>query len=95
MNTEFLEELLIDRTSNELPPETVALLDAYLADHPELQPLADSIKETIDIGQSALDVELPRKLPPFPKERMLSRSRSAGRITVRQWILSGLKMVTE
>ncbi len=86
MNRDFLETLLMDRALNELPPETVKLLDAYLADHPEMQPLDDSIRQTVAIGERALHAELPTELPAFPKERMLSRSRFAGWNTVSLWM---------
>ncbi len=86
MNRDFLETLLMDRALNELPPETVKLLDAYLADHPEMQPRDDSIQETVAIGERAVHVELPTELPAFPKERMLSRRRFAGLNTANLWI---------
>lgn len=86
MNRDFLETLLMDRALNELPPETTELLDAYLADHPEMQPLDDSIQETVAIGQRAVHAELPTELPGFPKERMLFRRRFAGWNTASRWI---------
>lgn len=86
MNRDFLEALLMDRALNELPPETTKLLDAYLADHPEMQALDDSIQETVAIGERAVHAELPAELPPFPKERMVSRRRFAGWSTANLWI---------
>lgn len=86
MNRDFLEALLMDRALNELPPETVKLLDAYLADHPEMQALDDSIQETVALGERAVHAELPTELPPFPKERMVSRRRFAGFNTANLWI---------
>ena len=86
MNRDFLETLLMDRSLNELSPEVIDLLDAYLADHPEMQSLVDSIQETVAIGKRAVHAELPTQLPAFPKERMLSRPRPAGYITANRWI---------
>jgi len=85
MNRNLLERLLMDQALNELPDETTALLDAYLADHPELQSLADSIQETVTIGKRAVQADLP-PLPAFPKERLLSRSGPAGWKTTRRWM---------
>jgi anti-sigma factor RsiW len=75
MNRDLLEQLLMDQVLNELSPESAALLDAYMADHPEMQSLADSIREAVAIGEKALHAELPTSLPPLPKEKLLSRSR--------------------
>ncbi len=86
MNRDFLETLLMDRALNELPPETTRLLDAYLADHPELQPLDESIQETVAIGERAVHAELPTELPAFPRKRMPSRSLSAGWNTANLWM---------
>ncbi len=85
MNRELLEKLLMDQALNELSAESTALLDAYLADHPELQSLADSIQETVAIGQKAVRTELPT-LPAFPKERLLSPSRPAAPKMVGRWM---------
>lgn len=86
MNRDLLERLLIDQALNECSLETTALLDAYLADHPELASLADSIQETVAIGKRAVYTELPKNLPAFPKERMLCRSRLVGWNTASRWI---------
>lgn len=93
MNRDFLEALLMDRALNELPPETTKLLDAYLADHPEMQALDDSIQETVATGERAVHAELPTALPAFPKERMLGRRRFAGWNTVSLWMSVAASLV--
>lgn len=93
MNRDFLEALLMDRALNELPPETTKLLDAYLADHPEMQALDDSIQETVAIGERAVRAELPTELPAFPKERMPSRRRFAGWNAANLWIAVAASLV--
>ena len=86
MNKDFLETLLVDRSLNELSPEMIDLLDAYLADHPEMQSLVDSIQETVATGKRAVHAELPTQLPALAKERLLSRPRPAGYLTANRWI---------
>lgn len=86
MNRDLLEQLLTDQAMNELPPETIALLDAYLVDHPEMQSLADSIRETVAIGERAVHAELPTHLPPLSKEKLLSSSRPVRWSTMSRWV---------
>ena len=38
MERETIERLAMDRTLGELDTDTTALFDAYLAEHPEVQP---------------------------------------------------------
>ena len=86
MNKELIKRFLMDRALGELPPETIELLEAYLADHPEIQSLADEINETVTLGERAVHADLPIQLPAFQKERMLSRSRPTGWNTAGRWI---------
>ena len=86
MNRDLLEQLLTDQAMNELPPESIALLDAYLVDHPEMQSLADSIRETVAIGERAVHAELPTHLPPLSKEKLLSSSRPVRWSTMSRWV---------
>lgn len=86
MNRDLLEQLLMDQAFNELSPETTALLDAYLSDHPELQPLANSIQETVQLGERAVHAELPATLPPLRKDMLLQRNRSSYWSSTSRWL---------
>ena len=86
MNRDLLEQLLTDQALNELPPESAALLDAYMADHPEMQSLADSIRETVAIGERAVHAELPTRLPPLPKGKLLSQGRLNPWSVTSRWV---------
>ncbi len=85
MNRDLLEQLLMDQALNELSPESTALLDAYLGDHPEMHSLADSIRETVAIGERAVHAELPTRLPPLPKEKLFSHKRTARWSMTARW----------
>lgn len=93
MNPEILEQLLMDRSLNELKPEMEQLLDAYLADHPEHQPLVDSVEQTAMLGRMAVASQIPVKLPPFPKEKMLSCGQRTSWNLARQWLSIAASLV--
>ena len=54
MKSQQLESLLIDRAFGELPEEVAALLDAYLAQHPEQAKEAASVLEAITVAEKAV-----------------------------------------
>lgn len=70
MNEQWLESLLKDQALHGLSLEVEQLLNAYMAEHPECQSLADSIHQTAELGQRAAAAELPTELPAFPRERI-------------------------
>jgi anti-sigma factor RsiW len=83
MDTETLERLLIDRASGELPPDTIALLDALLEKEPELAALARRTNEAIRLAKEVLDAPRPVRLPPLKTATLLhGRGRMSG---ARQW----------
>lgn len=86
MDRNLLEQFLTDQALGQLPTETTALLDAYLADHPELASLAEAIQETAALGEQAVKAELPKTLPAFPKERMLEPVRPVIRKGQSRWL---------
>ena len=86
MNRDLLEQLLMDQALNELSPESTALMDAYMADHPEMQSLADSIREIVAIGEKAVHAELPTSLPPLPKEKLLLPGRLTSWSVTNRWV---------
>ena len=72
MKPESLHALLIDRELGELPPETVELLEAWLAEHPESAAAAPSIRRTLETAGAAVRrfPELGRpELPPTESTR--------------------------
>jgi anti-sigma factor RsiW len=64
MNTEALERILIDRATGELPPDTAALLDAYLQSTPPAAEAAAAIEETLFLAKQALRPSSEPALPP-------------------------------
>jgi len=66
MNPEHLHALVIDRHFDELTPEVTALLDAYLATHPNAQHEADDIIASLALAGRTLELhpELARVTEP-------------------------------
>jgi len=85
MNQHVIESLLMDQALNALSPEMGQLLQAYLAEHPEFRHLADSIHQTVDLGQKALAREMPTEIPAFPRKRLMHRFRNSSWITLQGW----------
>jgi anti-sigma factor RsiW len=83
MDIETLERLLIDRAAGELPPDTTALLDAFLEKEPELAALALRTDETIRLAKQVLDAPRPVRLPPL-KTAALLRGRERTSVA-RRW----------
>lgn len=55
MEREIIERLAMDRALGELNEDTTALLEAYLAEHPEFQPDAEQISQTCELTSRAID----------------------------------------
>jgi anti-sigma factor RsiW len=54
MTNQQLEALLIDQSLGELPEEISALLDAYLAQSPELNPTAARLRDAVTITEQVV-----------------------------------------
>ena len=54
MERETIERLAMDRTLGELDPDTTALLDAYLAEHPEMRTWAEGMSQTCERTRDAI-----------------------------------------
>jgi len=54
MERETIERLAMDRTLGELDADTTALLDAYLAEHPEMRPWAEGMSRTCERTREAI-----------------------------------------
>ena len=78
MKPEHLESLLLDRELGELSPAATALLEEYLARHPEATDPAKRLTATVDLARQALAT------PPAPALRPLDLARleSAERATM-------------
>lgn len=65
MDAETVDRLLIDRALGELPPDTAALLAAFLEKSPEYQKLAADTELTMHAARLALASSPSAKLPPL------------------------------
>ena len=86
MNRELLETLVLDQCCGALPPETSALLDAYLQRDEAARRIADSCRRATNAVAGALGqpaATQPADLPPFPARRV--RHALAGGTSVR-WL---------
>ena len=87
MDADTLERLLVDRALGGLPPDTEALLSAYLADRAEARALGERIGAAVLGAKAALADGEPARVPLFPadvfRERMAARRRWAvvGRVS--------------
>ncbi len=54
MECEILERLAMDRALGELNEDTSALFEAYLAEHPEIQPWVDQMSQTCQRTDQAI-----------------------------------------
>jgi hypothetical protein len=72
MKPESLHALLIDRDLGELSADTVELLDAWLAEHPESAGIVPSLRRTLETAGAAVRrfPELARPEPPQPKRKI-------------------------
>ncbi|MFC1793521.1 anti-sigma factor family protein [Planctomycetota bacterium] len=85
MEQHIIESLVMDQALNTLSPDTEQLLKAYLSEHPEFQEIADSIHQTATLGQNAVTVERPTRIPPFPRERLIRRLRHTRWTAIQGW----------
>ena len=85
MNQQIIETLVMDQALNALSSDTEQLLKAYLSEHPEFQDMADSIQQTATLGQRAVTVERPNKIPPFPRKRLVRQFRHTSWIATQGW----------
>ena len=65
MNETFLDALLIDRALGALPPETEALLEAYLAQNRGLVDELDKTVETVNLARDVFKEEESLPLPAY------------------------------
>jgi len=65
MNKTTLDALLIDRALGALPPETEALLDAYLEQSPAIAAALDKTCDAVNLARAAFDHETAPALPSF------------------------------
>lgn len=70
MKREIIESLLMDQSLEELAPDVEELLEAYIAEHPQFQKMAESIQQSAELAKQAISCEVAGELPPFPKERV-------------------------
>ncbi len=87
MDAQTMERLLLDRALGTMPPDTAALLDAYLAEQPAAAAEAERWAATTQLAGLALEGDRESPLPAFPRARLMSagmrhrRSMLAWRIT--------------
>ena len=85
MNQHIIESLVMDQALNTLSPDTEQLLKAYLSEHPEFHEIADSIHQTVVLGQKAVNIDVPFVIPPFPRERLVRRLRHTRWTAIQGW----------
>lgn len=83
MNTEKLNQMLVDRAVGELPADVTELLDAYLAHDAPSAGRMSEIRETVGLARQVLAASVPEtgKIQPFPSARIAAarnRRRMAG-----------------
>jgi hypothetical protein len=86
MERETIERLAMDRTLGELDTDTTALLDAYLAEHPEMQPWAEGISRTCERTRDAIVRKVqPNRIGNRVREAHLHRLRAIPWWTLARW----------
>ena len=87
MNPEALERLLIDRAAGELPPDTSALLEAFLRTDPAASKQAAQLKEAMTLAKKALTPSSESALPApaFNRPLRVVESKSAPVRLLPQW----------
>jgi anti-sigma factor RsiW len=75
MDKKILDALMIDRALGALSPDTEALLDAYLFQHPESTKHLDCTMETVDLLKGALKQKAYSALPDFNAPVLVSKRR--------------------
>ncbi|MHC4517477.1 MAG: anti-sigma factor [Planctomycetota bacterium] len=86
MERETIERLAMDRALGELAADTTALFDAYLAEHPEVLPWAESMSQTCARTRAAV-AEKTRAVPAkeAPREARVHRLRAVPWRTLARW----------
>ena len=70
MNPQTLNQLIVDRAADQMPPDVAELLDAYLAhDAPAARRLSE-YRDTVALAVRALRDESRPAVPPFPTARI-------------------------
>lgn len=77
MKPEHLESLLLDRELGELSPAATALLEEYLARHPEAADPAKRLTATVDLARQALATPPAPALRPLDLPRLERAERAA------------------
>jgi hypothetical protein len=83
MEREIIERLAIDRTLGELDADTVALLDAYLAEHDEARQWVQAMEQTCRQTRDAV-VQKTQSVAPY-RQLSLSSSRGPRGISWQTW----------
>ena len=73
MNKEILDTLVIDRALGVLPPETEALLDAYIGQHPESAAVLELTLDAVSGARTLLKNADSAPLPDFRAPRIVRR----------------------
>lgn len=86
MERKTIERLAMDRALGELDADTMALFDAYLAEHPEMQPWAEGMSQTCLRTREAI-VEKTRAVPAKepPREVRMHRLRAVPWRALGRW----------
>jgi hypothetical protein len=69
MKPESLHALLIDRELKELPPDTLELLEAWLAEHPESTAALAAVRQTLETTGAAV-----RRFPELARPELDTRA---------------------
>jgi anti-sigma factor RsiW len=87
MNPEALDRLLIDRAVGELPPDTSALLEAYLQTDPDASKQAVQLEKTMRLAKKALtpSPEPALPVPAFNRPLRVVEDKSAPVRLLPQW----------
>ena len=72
VNKKTMETLFLDRLMGEMQVEVEALLEAYLAEHPEFENLEENLEKTVEVVKTALKPKEVDKLPSFAAHKMRS-----------------------
>jgi hypothetical protein len=89
MDTATLERLMLDRALGVLPPDTIALLDGYMADHPAEAAKLAGLEQTTHLARQVLNGDPALSLPAFPRARLALAARQHRRLRI-AWRISSL-----
>ena len=88
MKRQTIESLLMDQSQEQLSPDVEELLEAYIAEHPQYQQTAESIRLSAKLTKQAVSYETTDELPPFPKERIMHHETTVRWKSFSKWGLS-------